>query len=332
MVAGRARRCVSHIILLCLISSLLVALSAPSHSRAQTSTSTSQPSSTTDEIESLRTKYFKVYAEPDGTRTAKIYTTPIHYKASDDTWQEIDNTLVPQADGTGYENKAGALDIDFADSGGRPAVVEVVDGSVQLGLGLEAARSSVPVVDANKITYPEIYPNVDLSFEVVGEQVKELLVLKQPPKVAGGRLEFRFPVTTKGLTAERTSDGQVRLLDSAGKTVFTIPKLYMYDSYSHPQSAEPALSEDIDITLEQSGGKKFLKVTVDGGWLTDPARVYPRDHRPVDNQDPQPRHLRPVEHREHTAKRLRRAQGGLLHRAGRHLHGSLTAPLRRQQR
>ncbi len=274
MFAQRVRLLLAHLLLACLTSSILVVANTASRAHAQTSSSVQQ-SATRDEVESERTKYAKVYAEPDGTKTTNIYTAPIHFKAADGTWKEIDDTLMPQPDGSGYENTAGALDVEFADSGDQPSLIQVTDASTSVRFGLQGAQGSTATVEGNEITYVDIYPGVDLVFQVHGEQVKELLVLKQRPQVPAGRMTFRFPLTTRGLTAERTSDGVIKLVDSSGKTAFTIPKLYMYDSYSNAQAREPALSEDIDITIEQSGSNQLLKVSADGAWLTDPARVYP---------------------------------------------------------
>jgi RHS repeat-associated protein len=223
------------------------------------------------EIVSERTQHTKVFQEIDGTKTAVTYTQPIHFRAGDGSWKEIDNEIVPQPDGTGFENKAGGVSFDFAAGAGAPDLVEIAGSKGGFGFGLENARASEPVVAENTITYPDVFPGADLLFQVSGEALKELLVLKTPPGVRGPRLDYRFPLSNRGLTAETTDGGTIVMRDDSGEAVFSLPKPFMYDS----APGEAAFSEDIHFVLEQHGQKQFLRVTADAAWLTDPARVYP---------------------------------------------------------
>jgi len=63
------------------------------------------------EVESLRTEYEKHFRNPDGTVTAIINTTPIHY-LNNGKWEGIDNTLI-QLDNA-YTNKSNSLSVTLA--------------------------------------------------------------------------------------------------------------------------------------------------------------------------------------------------------------------------
>lgn len=54
----------------------------------------------TTEVVSLRTAHAKTYAtDQPGKYTSRIYANPIHFKDPVGVWQDIDMTLVPEADG-----------------------------------------------------------------------------------------------------------------------------------------------------------------------------------------------------------------------------------------
>jgi RHS repeat-associated protein len=240
---------------------------------ATPSDSPSQPGVREEDV-SRRSAYSKTYDEPDGTTTVETFVEPIHFQVSDGSWKEIDNTIVADDDGSGFENKAGDLDVDFAASGGSGSLLSVGDGPKAVVLALAGARDVTPAVEDSKITYPEIFPTIDLVYEVRGDGVKELLVLKSRPNVPSKTLDFRFPLSASGLTAKQAG-AEVDFINASGETVFSIPKLFMYDSALGGQSAEPAFSESITLTVVDSGGSQSLKVSVDGAWLTAPARDYP---------------------------------------------------------
>lgn len=217
-----------------------------------------------------------MYEQPDGSRVAEISSDPIHFTADDGSWKEIDNTLTRQADGTGYVNAANDLDVKFAGSGSSSSLVDADYGAKALTLALAGASNTQPSASGNKITYPNVLPGADLTFEVSGETIKEYLVLKSKPKIPSGPFTVRFPFNAQGLTVVETGSGGIDFRNASGETVFSIPHLFMYDSYSTPESGgEHAISENIQLGVEQANGQQYIKVTADGGWLTSSQRVYP---------------------------------------------------------
>jgi hypothetical protein len=187
--------------------------SAAAQTQNQTATAAS------DDIESLRSEFAKVYANDDGTYQAVIETSPVHYESASGKWEDIDDTLVqtPQ----GYRNAAGPLAVEFPDAAGSDEVVTVTDDegdSLRLGLA-EALGLSDPEVDDNRITYRDVYPEVDLAFEVWGHTVKEYLILNRPPLLPGSAetTSFRFPLSLDGLTGQQRASGEIAFRDAAWK-------------------------------------------------------------------------------------------------------------------
>ncbi|MGH2749958.1 MAG: DNRLRE domain-containing protein, partial [Actinomycetota bacterium] len=162
------------------------------------------------------------------------------------------------------------------------------DGSLRLGLA-GALGLGEPLVAGNRITYEDVYPGVDLAFEVAGKTVKEYLVLHQPPPLPdhGDETSFRFPLELEELTAEQRADGEIVLLTSSGEVAFEIPKLWMFDSSGDDTSGEPALSEDLSLALESEGETQYVRVTADFEWLSAPERVYPVTIDPTVVKEPE---------------------------------------------
>ena len=277
-------RGVSACLTIIILSSVLVVAPAGAQDGSgggETAQQVEQPAAATErpEIESLRTKYSKTYRESDGTLTAEIANAPIHYRDGD-AWRDIDNTLVPCADTTcGWRNAAGAFTAEFPTSLSDTSMVSIVkdDRSFAFGLAGAAKSTAPPVVDGNSITYKDVFPTIDLRYEVRNTLVKELIVLNQAPSRP---MSVSFPLKMKGVAARQLPSGEIELVDEAGDVVFTIPLLWMEDSSAGPGKAA-ARSEAISMTLETRGSSQFITVTPDHGWLTSPERAYPVKVDPV---------------------------------------------------
>jgi hypothetical protein len=138
-----------HLVVLGLVVSILPA-PGDAPARAQSPSSQSTPaedpetSEEREEVESERSKYAKVYREPDGSYTAEVSPEQIHFKR-DGSWHEIDTTLVPCEADCAYRVRRGPLDIEFAGSGSAARLVEMASGKHELAFGLSGAgRAGYP--------------------------------------------------------------------------------------------------------------------------------------------------------------------------------------------
>lgn len=80
----------------------------------------------------------RVYANPDGTKTAQVSAQPEFFRTAEGKWEPIDTTLVD--DGGVVRNKAGAVGHRFAKNADSKALGEyrVRDG-VSVGFGVAGA-------------------------------------------------------------------------------------------------------------------------------------------------------------------------------------------------
>lgn len=236
------------------------------------------PAAPTGRVELVdeRTENGKVYQEPDGSKTAVISTEPVHFRAPNGEWKEIDNRLEPSPRGDGYVNAAGGNAFGFATRAQGADMVRIGQGNAHLSFGIEGGFPQDAVVEGNSITYPEVLPEADLRMSLHGESLKEMLILRSAPTVPPGE-DFRvvFPLRTNALTPiER--DGGVVFENTQGETVFQMPKPFMWDSHVHPLAGEASFSEDLAFSIEEGArGTTSLVLTASGEWLSDARRVYP---------------------------------------------------------
>jgi YD repeat-containing protein len=204
-----------------------------------------------------------------------VYAGPIHFLEGG-TWREIETQLVPSEDPEfAFENAAGPFRVRFAANAQSEQLGLLEDSGDSIGFGLQGANPSEGVVQDSMISYPDVLPGVDLSYEVRPSGIKELIILKETPGPQSDQVTFDFPVSLNGFTLDIAGSGAIRVLDEVGKLVYRIPDPYMYDSSVDPQSGLAASSDSVALAVHGQGAEQTLRVSVDASWLRDPSRVYP---------------------------------------------------------
>ncbi|HEX8100549.1 MAG TPA: DNRLRE domain-containing protein, partial [Actinomycetota bacterium] len=237
-----------------------------------------EPGSTTrstsrHELTTLRTEDTKFFIEPDGTQVAEVHAGPIHYRAPDGRWLDIDPTLIPSdRDGFAWRNRAGAFSSYFSPTGRASQLVLLQDHDVSVSFALAGmAAASSGTVSADTMTYPDALPGVDLAFKVTRVGVKELIILKRRPLAP---LWFRFPLQLSGLSLQTNASGVTALVDAHGNPRYAMPPAWMEDSAVNARSGDGA-SADVRTDVDSAAGAAVLTLSPDQAWLADPTRVYP---------------------------------------------------------
>jgi len=104
------------LVVVMLINMLPVSVFAEQYQESQLEASIAEANTVTDaqiteEVISGRTEFSKEFMLDNGLRVAALYAEAVHYDAGG-TWEEIDNTLKSQLDGT-FTNTAGLWDVAF---------------------------------------------------------------------------------------------------------------------------------------------------------------------------------------------------------------------------
>ena len=219
-------------------------------------------------IESETTPTRRVYANPDGSRTAALSTAPTRYQDPAGAWRDLDLDLVPSPDGF-LVAKASP---DSPRLGGRAdeAAATLATPAGPIALRHPGAASVNPSLKGEQATYAKaLSGGRDLVMALRANAVEESVVV--PNAGAGGTYtdEFALP---EGVVAKAAAGG-VEFATASGAVVASFGGGVAYDSAD--PGGEGAATE-VSVRLEsQAPGVATVEVSVDPAWLTHPARVFP---------------------------------------------------------
>lgn len=185
------------------------------------------------ELTEKRTHYTKTFLNDDGTKTLDFNTRQQNYKDGSQ-WKTIDNTLTQTLESgkTGFKGKAGKMSAQL-----RP----LSDG---ISFDADGKNITVKPVGVNNVTperkdevtvvYKDAWPGVDLEYELRGESIKEIIVVKNKTSktsfdfaVEGGKV-IKHPKNVGELTIEGISDEysfSSLTLDVNGRGVINEPRV-----------------------------------------------------------------------------------------------------------
>ncbi|WP_158566268.1 LamG domain-containing protein [Micromonospora craterilacus] len=116
----------------------------------------------------------KVFAQPSGDFTLESWAEP-QWAKRDGSWREIDTTLVVGTDGF-VRPVASAADVVFS-RGGTGAFASMTGAGASFSLGWPSTLPQGVIAD-DTITYPSVYPDVDLVVRAERGGFSHLLVVK----------------------------------------------------------------------------------------------------------------------------------------------------------
>ena len=242
---------------------------------------------------SMRTENAKYIRMSDGSYYVAMYENAVHYLDENDVWQEIDNTLSASGaqdadDYEGVEAANGNRSIKFAQNSNAAGLLTIKEGSYKIRFSLAEANKSKAAVITNpsshaedattleKITevkkgvssvlYEDILDGVDLEYVVIGNSVKENLIVKEKAE----SYVYTFDMRLNKLCAELTENGEIVLKDeTSGEAVYLISLPFMTD-------ANGAVSTEVRYTLTQTKNKEYrITVTADAAWINEDGRTFP---------------------------------------------------------
>ena len=145
----------------------------------------------------------------------------------------------------------------------------------------------VPASLSSSVLYADVYPGVDLQYDLFSYNVKESIILKERPSkytdlntdanmgdTAGSTAgsanpyEYVFFLELTDMVPELMEDGSIQMLDGKGQEVYEIPAPYMTDAAGN-------FSDAVTYTLAPHKEGYLLSITADAQWLDDEAREYP---------------------------------------------------------
>jgi hypothetical protein len=127
-----------------------------------------------------------------------------------------------------------------------------------------------PTVDGNVARFADAAgPGADLVVTALPTGFRHDVVLRERPK---GPVEFRIPVTSRGLRLSKTKAGALRLATEKGKTIASAPAPLMWDAAAEESRADvPGRLAQVAAKVEDKGEDQVLVLRPDPAWLADPA-------------------------------------------------------------
>ncbi|MBQ3221702.1 MAG: RHS repeat protein, partial [Clostridia bacterium] len=241
-----------------------------------------------------RTETTKEFLMSDDTILVQQFADEVHYYDGS-VYQEIDNTLVEKTESDGteyYENESNSFKVKFQKNGKTDLkLVEVEEDGYKLKIKyksktdkkekklktkVEKSKKKEKVEYKDKklkkpaeyvtptggITYKEIEDNVNLTYEVQGNKLKENIVVSELQE----EYSYTFEVDAKDLYFVQNENGSIHLNDTKGETKFVIPAPFMYDS-------EGQYSNAVYYTLNEKNDKAEITVTADSEWINTQASL-----------------------------------------------------------
>jgi hypothetical protein len=179
------------------------------------------------EVLSQRTETSQVFANPSGSFTQDTYAVA-QWVRKDNKLVDIDPTLKKAADGH-LVTRATQVGLKFSGGGKGPLVTIARDGRSMSWSWPKPLPA--PQVDENTVTYPEVFPGVDLKLRAGAVGFSQMLVVKSAQAAANPALKsVAFGLGTKGLKVSADAHGNLRAVNPAGQELFTAPTPRMWDS------------------------------------------------------------------------------------------------------
>ncbi|MFB5197420.1 DNRLRE domain-containing protein [Neobacillus sp. KR4-4] len=219
------------------------------------------------ELTNKRTRNSTRFINPDGSFTEEIYNQPIFYQdISDKKWKRIDNTLKksPLAPDK-FINTANEFKSIFAEESDISKLVSVQKQGYNFDMLLVGARKVKSVINNDQIIYPDILPQVDLSYVVTNDKIKESLILKAPTGQSQYSFELKIPAN---LSASLLANGNITISSQFGDLLWILEKPRMIDSNG-------IYSDNANFNIRKEGNRTFIDISLDTSYLNNPSRSYP---------------------------------------------------------
>ncbi|WP_347177001.1 RHS repeat-associated core domain-containing protein [Parafrankia sp. EAN1pec] len=221
------------------------------------------------EVTSLTTESTRTLVNPNGSITVES-TSGIARVHRDGRWLPVDTTLV-LTDGK-ITPKVAKAAIALS-AGGKDAgdIATLRDGDREIAFGWPTALPT-PELKDNVATYKAVAQDTDLRVKVTPTGYDVQIVAHTP---AAAQAALSLPMRLKGVTAERTAGGELRL-SAAGKIAARSPTPLMWDAHVDAKTGLPDRTHTVEAALERAGtATPALALRPDKAWLTADDRQYP---------------------------------------------------------
>jgi hypothetical protein len=222
------------------------------------------------------TAFTSIYQDAGGVMQEVVGTVPLNVQKSNGSWTPVQTTVAPTSSGT-LTAANNPLNPVFGAKANAGKLLSVSQNSFTVSFALQGAAAApasqvaTAAAAGSEVSYPAVFPNTTLGYQVQPGAVKESLLLAQAPPVGTA---WTWVVSAPGLSLSKSDAGEIDFTSGTGAIEFSIPTPIMADS-SGIANVQGAAMADIDTTITPDGSNWDLTLTPSTAWLDDPARVYP---------------------------------------------------------
>ncbi|MEU3774273.1 ricin-type beta-trefoil lectin domain protein [Streptomyces sp. NPDC032472] len=181
-------------------------------------------------VTDLTTAASQTFANPGGTLTTDISGVPERLKGEDGKWRTLDATLHTAADGTVVPDAVSSR-LSFSGGGTGPMVAMSTADGKKVAFKVPFALPK-PTLLGDSAFYRNVLPDVDLRLTASRQGGwRQVLIVRTAQAAANPVLrKLRLDVQADGLVVGSDSAGNLEVKDSHGRTRFTSPTSFMWDS------------------------------------------------------------------------------------------------------
>lgn len=230
------------------------------------------------EIESERTPFTSTFKNKDGSKTLKYYMHQRNYQDGK-SWKRIDNTLQAIEEEPSQQGLFDTL-LNKQSVTEPPEIFKGKAGKVRAemkplhqGLRIEVegkvlvmkpvgARNVLPErKDERTVVYKDAWPHVDIEYELRGESVKEIIIVKNK----AAQTTFDFSISGGRVITHPTRVGEL--------AIEGISSDFSFSSLTLDVNGQGVISEQ---RITQAPTAKGIRVEMDKSWMkTQPASAFP---------------------------------------------------------
>ncbi len=224
---------------------------------------------------------YDTYLLKDGLRECIVYSEDRYYLTEDNTFREIDRTIVRTSArcseyGECYTTSGDKNKIFFLDGADTGTVYQANGAELKMSFcgsfGNAFAGGSrsfqeiagIPLTGNNYLVYEDIWERTEVVYALFVNQLKEYIVLLDEDSPQS----FSFLYDTSEMKVEMTAEKTIRFLNAAGKGCFELGRLFAIDT-------DGAYTENVDYELELYENRAIITIHIDEEYLNSPERVWP---------------------------------------------------------
>ncbi|WP_232376107.1 PA14 domain-containing protein [Amycolatopsis aidingensis] len=213
-----------------------------------------------------------IFANPDGTKTAKLYQEVVNVPGEDGRSMVPADASLERKHGR-IKPKAAAVPMELpARTASSPEIqVRSGDGSGSARLEFEGLAERAPKLNGEVALYPDVQPGVDLELRTSATGVKHTFVLHKA--IDDPEWTFRLHLD-EGLRPRQQEDGRILVHGDKGRVEFTVPAPVMWDSAQDTRSGEWR-NGPVSQRLESDERGWRVVLSADRDWINAPERQFP---------------------------------------------------------